>query len=153
MFRRGWIKLFLDRKIFFYHYKYIQIHACENDICEYRNVDQIKFFKKTRSPSFNLIFFILRSIKYTVLYYYKFCTRSIDHFVHVPSSFFLCWNIKNNAIFKLSIIFVIKWHNRFFKFFFLSHCKLCLTCCGPCTKNKVLLYFIHKVKFYKDKVI
>ena len=40
-FDRG-IRLVLDRK-FYYHYKYIQIHACENGICEYRNVEARRF--------------------------------------------------------------------------------------------------------------
>jgi hypothetical protein len=48
-------RLVLNTKIFFYHYKYIQIHACENDIYEYRNVAK-NIFKKTRSSSFNSIF-------------------------------------------------------------------------------------------------
>ena len=40
----------------------------------------------------------------------------------------------------------------FFMFFaFLRHDKSCCICFGPCTKNRVLLYFIHKVRFHKDK--
>ena len=75
------IVLVLDRKFFFYHYKYIQKHACENDICEYRNVEQIKFFIKTRSSSFNSIFLILKRIKYVVLYNNKFCKTITLNFV------------------------------------------------------------------------
>jgi hypothetical protein len=37
-------------------------------------------------------------------------------------------------------------------FVFSSQVKLSLIYFGQCQKNKVLLYFIHKVKFYKDKV-
>ena len=48
---------------FFYHYKYIQIQSCENNIREYRIVDEIKFFKKQDLR--------LKPIKYVVKN--KFC--------------------------------------------------------------------------------
>ncbi len=48
-------------KIFFYHYKCTQIHACENDICEYQNVDQIKFFKKKHDLHVFILFFYIKN--------------------------------------------------------------------------------------------
>ena len=51
--------------IFFKKYaqfRLVILFAIENDICENRNVLQIKFFKKTRSSSFNSLFSNSKSI-------------------------------------------------------------------------------------------
>ena len=53
----------------------------------------------------------------------------------------------------MSNLYTLFYYSIFHVFFaFSSDVTLCLICFGPCHTNKVLLHFIHKVKFYKDKV-
>jgi len=50
-------------------FKISNFFALENDICEYRNLKQIKFFKKKRSSSFNSIFIIVFRVTIWVPFY------------------------------------------------------------------------------------
>ena len=83
--------------------------------------------------------------------------KTIENYIFIEGSFllkdFMLYSNKitlfdNKVTSKRSLL---EFSRSFFAF--PSHVKLCLKCFGLCTKNKVLLYFIHKVKFYKDKVI
>jgi len=44
----GGIRLVLDRSVFLSFFEYIQINAFENDICEYRNVEQFFHIKSNQ---------------------------------------------------------------------------------------------------------
>ena len=74
--------------------------------------------------------------------------RKTLYFIWIKSLYF---TIKCMSI-LYTLYFIFSWLDFQVFFAFSSHVKLCLICFGPCQTNKVPLYFIHKVKFYKDKV-